>query len=272
MAAELQKNAASLGEIKKREIKRLQQKLHYQKKNTLAKADEITKTRDKLFELQFPGVSVRTKQKLREEGERPSKLLVNLEKSQQKHKTITEIRKSDGSLTNEPGDILQSLKTYYQNLFTKTELCQTSQNYVLPHINKSLSADENQILNERLTKQELKTTLDRFENGKSPGYNGLPAEFYKFFRQNLEDDFEELANHILFTEKQTAPSMRKSIISLIPKQCDLTDQKNWCPISLLGADYKIITKALALRLSKVMGKIIEPNQTCSIPGRNIFSN
>ena len=66
--------------------------------------------------------------------------------------------------------------------------------------------------------------------------------------------------------------MRKSIISLIPKQGDLTDQKNWRPISLLGADYKIITKALALRLSKVMGKIIEPNQTCGIPGRNIFSN
>ena len=240
MAAELQKNAASLGEIKKREIKRLQQKLHYQKKNTLAKADEITKTREKLFELQFPGVSVRTKQKLIEEGERPSKLLVNLEKSQQKHKTITEIRKSDGSLTNEPGDILQSLKTYYQNLFTKTELCQTSQNYVLSQINKSLSADENQILNERLTKQELKTAVDRFEKGESPGYDGLPAEFYKTSRQDLEDDFEELANHILFTEKQTTPSMRKIIISLIPKQGYLANQKNWRPIFLLGADYKII--------------------------------
>ena len=215
---------------------------------------------------------MRAKQKLIEVGEKPSKFLYNLEKTKQRHKTISDIRTNDGTLTNEPGNILLSLKTYYKSLFTKTELCKNSKSYVLSHINETLGDDENKVLNMRLTKKELISVLFMFENGKSPGCDGLPAEFYKTFWQDLGDDFEELANHILFTEKQTTPSMRKSIISLIPKQGNLSDQKNWRPISLLGADYKIITKALVLRLSKVMAKIIEPNQTCGIPGRNIFSN
>ena len=37
-------------------------------------------------------------------------------------------------------------------------------------------------------------------------------------------------------------------------------------------DYKIISKVITLRLSRVLHRIIEPDQTCSIPGRSIFSN
>ena len=48
--------------------------------------------------------------------------------------------------------------------------------------------------------------------------------------------------------------------------------KNWQPISLLNVDYKICSKALSLRLSPVLGKIVTPDQTCSVPGRSISSN
>ena len=40
----------------------------------------------------------------------------------------------------------------------------------------------------------------------------------------------------------------------------------------MNVDYKIISKALANRLSKVIGKIVNIDQTCSIPGRNIQDN
>ena len=37
-------------------------------------------------------------------------------------------------------------------------------------------------------------------------------------------------------------------------------------------DYKICSKALSLRLKKVLGSIVDPDQTCSVPGRSISSN
>ena len=37
-------------------------------------------------------------------------------------------------------------------------------------------------------------------------------------------------------------------------------------------DYKIISKVLTSRLAKVLEFIVNPDQTCSVPGRSIFSN
>ena len=64
--------------------------------------------------------------------------------------------------------------------------------------------------------------------------------------------------------------MRQSITRLLYKKDDRRDLKNWRPISLLNVDYKICSKALAIRLSKELSTIIHPDQTCSIPGRSIF--
>ena len=48
--------------------------------------------------------------------------------------------------------------------------------------------------------------------------------------------------------------------------------KNWRPISLLNADYKVCTKVLANRLHKVISHVLSKDQTCGVPGRSIFEN
>ena len=50
------------------------------------------------------------------------------------------------------------------------------------------------------------------------------------------------------------------------------DFKNWRPISLLNVDYKIASKALALRLKKVLSAIINNAQTGYVEGRFIGEN
>ena len=64
-----------------------------------------------------------------------------------------------------------------------------------------------------------------------------------------------------------------AILRLIPKHGkDLTYLKHWRPISLLNTDYKILAQALALRLQKVLPKIISPDQNAYITGRFIGVN
>lgn len=38
----------------------------------------------------------------------------------------------------------------------------------------------------------------------------------------------------------------------------------------MNVDYKICSKAVSIRLAGVIGSIVDPDQTCSIPGRSIF--
>ena len=66
--------------------------------------------------------------------------------------------------------------------------------------------------------------------------------------------------------------MKSSVTRILFKKGDRKDLKNWRPISLLNVDYKIASKVLSSRLSKVLDTIIDPDQTCSIPGRTISSN
>ena len=64
-------------------------------------------------------------------------------------------------------------------------------------------------------------------------------------------------------------SQRLGIISLIPKKNkDLQYLKNWRPISLLNNDYKISTKAIAIRMKRVLPKIIHSSQTGYVKGRS----
>lgn len=61
-----------------------------------------------------------------------------------------------------------------------------------------------------------------------------------------------------------------SFLALIPKRDNLHSLSNYKPISLIGSIYNIITKILALRLKRVLGKFISTCQSSFLPNRQIM--
>ena len=61
-----------------------------------------------------------------------------------------------------------------------------------------------------------------------------------------------------------------SFISLIPKSSDPIGLNDFRPISLIGCYYKIISKMLADRIKRVIGKVIGEVQNAFIKGRFIL--
>ena len=96
---------------------------------------------------------------------------------------------------------------------------------------------------------------------KSPGIDGIPIEFYLCYWDVIKEEMCQIilniTNGILLGDNQ-----RKAVITLLPKEGDLTILKSWRPISLLCCDVKIVSKILALRLQPLMIKIISPAQYC----------
>jgi hypothetical protein len=106
-------------------------------------------------------------------------------------------------------------------------------------------------------------------NGKSPGSDGLPAEFYKDFFPHFGPWFINIANAQL--AKSLSSSQRLGIITLLPKKdSDKCLLSNWRPVSLLNTDYKIISKTLVNRLKKLANRIIGNSQNSAVPGRSIY--
>lgn len=122
---------------------------------------------------------------------------------------------------------------------------------------------------------ELHKALQDMESGKVPGIDRLPFKFYfylfKFFWTEVGVDLLQVLNDSLCSGRLPL-SYRRAVITLLPKKGDLMDIKNWPPVSLLCSDYKLLSKVLANRLSKVTDQVVHPDQTYCVPGRSIFDN
>ena len=106
-------------------------------------------------------------------------------------------------------------------------------------------------------------------NNKTLGSDGFTIEFYRFFWPAIGPIMVDSFNYA-FENGEMSISQKRGIISRIPKKDkDKKYLKNWRPITLLNNDYKIVTKALALRLEKVLPTIISANQTGYVKGRYI---
>ena len=216
------------------------------------------------------GIFIRSKTQYYEEFERPTKYFYNLQNSNKQKSTIYELRHGDNVISDQT-EILNISHSFYQELYTKQATCSKSQNKILQNINKSLTQEQRDALEQPLSVIELFKALLKMKPGKSPGIDGLPMEFYMVFWPEIKDEFLELVNEC-HDKLIMSKTMRTAVLSLLFKKGDKKLLKNWRPVSLLCVDYKIIAAALSLRLKCALRFLISTDQTCSIPGRTILSN
>ena len=118
---------------------------------------------------------------------------------------------------------------------------------------------------------ELGTALKAMNNEKTPGEDGIPADFYKTFWNLLKLPFHQMAMQS-FETKKLHQSARRGILNLIPKSNkDSRYIKNLRPITLLNTDYKIIEKAIANKMIPALEHIIHTDQRGFMKNRRFLS-
>ena len=214
---------------------------------------------------------VRSKELWVEQGKKPTKYFFNLEQRRQQKKEMTCLNSSSGVLLSDSRDIRAEMNNFYQDLFSEEEVDLEAQDWLLGQLSMCLDEQEQNSCEGLLTVDECREALSGMDTGKSPGIDGLTAEFYLAFWAVLGSDLVEVLN-FGFQNGQLSVSQRRGLLSLIFKKGEKKDLKNWRPISLLCVDYKIGTRALAAQLQKVLSSVLHEDQTCGVPGRSIFSN
>jgi hypothetical protein len=173
-----------------------------------------------------------------------------------------------GHLCAETPLIINHCLGFYSDLYNKREVDRS----VWPSLTRNLTKlteEEKQSCEGPLTQGECWKAISQMANSKSPGSDGLPAEFYKEFFPNFGPLFINIANAQL--AKPLSPSQRLGIITLLPKKdTDRSLLSNWRPVSLLNTDYKIISKTLVNRLKRLANRFISNSQNSAVPGRSIY--
>ena len=203
---------------------------------------------------------VRARVKHYELGDKPTKYFFELEKRNGIAKTLTHLKVDDRTITDQK-DILMEQREYYKRLYSKKEtdisdLCTFVEDR---HINR-LSDVQKMSCEGEITLDEVKKMLSQMSNNKSPGSDGYTAEFYKFFLNDIGKYLVASLNHA-FKSGKLSVTQRLGVITCIPKANKAREMlSNWCPISLLNTDYKLLPGVLANRVKPVLCDIINEDQ------------
>ena len=147
---------------------------------------------------------------------------------------------NNGTVLTSQKDILHEIRNYYAKLFENRDNTLKDCDWnSFNHKQIRLTEEEARLIEGPLTLEELGVALKDMKHNKTPGIDGLPAEFYKMFWSQLKH-FVTRAINTSFKKGTLPLTLRQTIISCLPKGDKLRDIfKNWRPISLLSVLYKL---------------------------------
>ncbi len=153
--------------------------------NNIDKIIELQEELRKIEEEKCKGAIIRSRAKDIVEGERSTKYFYELEKTRQRADIITSIKTQDGKAVEENAGIVKEIGRFYKDLFTENEVVLEDEEFLLRKIEGKVNEEDKEMCEGEITELEIGTAIDQLKNGKSPGIDGLSADFYKVFKAVL---------------------------------------------------------------------------------------
>lgn len=259
------------------EIKRLEtEHKQHGKQEVLDKLKEHRTKLDELLTFKAEGALRFIDRKYYEFGNKASRLLSFQLQKAQASRIIPKIKQPNSNVVvTSPKIISNNFAKYYKQLY-KGQSEDSKEEKICDFFKKiklnKLTADEACVIVKPITEKEVKETICKLKNNKSPGIDGFAGEYYKTYVDDISPMLCKLFNYVL-NSGNPPESWSEAIISVLykdgkdPLQCS-----SYRPISLLCVDYKILTSILATRIQKNIKKLIKPDQTGFISGRHGTNN
>ncbi|GKC60364.1 putative RNA-directed DNA polymerase, eukaryota, reverse transcriptase zinc-binding domain protein [Tanacetum coccineum] len=172
----------------------------------------------------------------------------------------------NGIWFSDPGDIKDIFREFFVEKFKHFEgvdVTRRSDHY------KTLSSAQASLLEHSISEHEVYDAIRDCGSEKSPGLDGFSFAFYKKYWDILKIDIMAYVREF-FKNGNIHSGCNSSFITLIPKVDNPLVVSDFRPISLIGAQNKILAKILANRLSRVIDFVISPEQTAFIKSRQIL--
>ena len=160
-----------------------------------------------LYDIKAKGAQIRSKVEYIEEGEKSTKYFLNLEKARQSRKTVKSLN-VEGKTITDKYEILEEEVKFYQKLYSSDGIHTCDINNYLDNtaFTSTLTNQEASSCEGNFKIKELTEAIQEMKTNKSPGLDGLTAEFYKQFWPllgnllnpfNTSDDYSRRQKHAL---------------------------------------------------------------------------
>jgi exonuclease III len=200
-----------------------------------------------------------------QEGDSNTRFFHASVKGRRRRNQIVKLKKGGGWIEGVE-EIKNEAKDHFSKHFTEEW---TSRPFLQGIEFNSLSAEENESLLAPFDEEEVRETIWSCDGNKSPGPDGFNLNFFKACWCIVKHDVLAFLNE--FHVNAILPKgMTASFLTLVPKKDHPQDLFDYRPICLIGSMYKILSKLLANRLKRVLGKLISICQSAFLPQRQIL--
>ncbi|XP_058727219.1 uncharacterized protein LOC131598656 [Vicia villosa] len=187
---------------------------------------------------------------------------------EQSSKAISMLETADGQILSNPVDIEAEILGFYGDLMGhKANSLDCVDIGVLRH-GSQINRDQKISLESGITEDEILAALKGIDDNSALGLDGYTAKIFKTSWNTIKPDVIA-AIHEYFDKGKMYKAFNCSLVSLIPKSPSAKSIREFRPISVCSTFYKIISRILTNRLSKVIGSIVSTNQAAFIPGQQI---
>ncbi|XP_060926023.1 NLR family CARD domain-containing protein 3-like [Limanda limanda] len=191
------------------------------------------------------GALVRARFQKLKDIDAPTTFFFNLERSVAQGKQMVGLRLPDGNITAEPAEMRRHSVEFYSDLFGAEE-CDAEAVAELLQDLPQLSPGERDILSSDITLEELTTAVSQMAAGKSPGLDGLPADFLKHFWNSKGQDLLDVLKES-FGKGLLPASCRRAVGGGLSRPVPVERGiRQGCPIS--GQLYSVAIEPLLCRL------------------------
>ncbi len=169
----------------------------------------------------------------------------------------------DGHVIQDPAAMKQAAKEHFARFFRRGD-------WLRPRVNglqfKTLLPSDAQDLEVYASDVEIWEVVRGCDGSKTPGPDGFSIHFVQKAWSVLGREFCIIIRKFMASHQMPKRS-NSSFMTLIPKREDAKRFSDFRPISLVSCYYKIISKLLANRLSKIIHKVISEEQHGFLSGK-----
>jgi hypothetical protein len=176
---------------------------------------------EKIEQEERNSILFRTKIKWTEDGEKNSKTF-SLEKNNYINKLITTLN-VDGKLIKNSSEISVAQSNFYRNLYSEKldsidqEYHNNIETFLTNNNMTKLNENETNYCDQPISESEILNSIKKLANGRTPGSDGLPSDWYKFFWCDIKDLLCDSINYAM-DRGELSIEQKCGIITLLPKK------------------------------------------------------
>ena len=175
----------------------------------------------------------------------------------------------NGCKSEDPATIRQEIVKHFQSVLGSNMQDLSYVDYNMDGL--VWSSEHLDILNSRITHEEIKRSMFSIDDAKAPSLDGFSSLFFKRAWNIVGSEVSEAVAYF-FRSGCLLREINCTIIALVPKVPNPSSIHDYRPISCCNTIYKCISKIITAIIKRCLPYIICPSQTAFGQGRSIADN